>query len=172
MAAATPEFPGGLRDGWTLTIWKLSSYVWTQRRIMVVLMVDVWLSPSNCTVARRRNSEGLQIQVGKIVWALLQKTAEFASHLCCYFQMKWGEFLHGVSCLICKRQIAKLNSLYCCGDEFRLWKGVGSRHSTNVELASYFPEIQWILFQWNSKITERRLLDSMRLRGWRLRTQE
>lgn len=41
MAAVTPEFPGGLRDGWTLTIWKVSSCLWTQERIVVVLMVEL-----------------------------------------------------------------------------------------------------------------------------------
>ena len=37
----TLEFPGGLWDGWIPTVWKLSSYLRTQERILLVLIVDL-----------------------------------------------------------------------------------------------------------------------------------
>ena len=38
MVAVTPEFPGGLRRDRGLTIWRLSSNRWTQKKIVVVLV--------------------------------------------------------------------------------------------------------------------------------------
>lgn len=42
--AGTPEFPGDLRNGWRLAIWKLSSYPGTQAMIVTELVFRLHFS--------------------------------------------------------------------------------------------------------------------------------